>query len=113
VEIALTKDGRVLGLRDVFLHDTGAYDPYGLTVPLNTQSHALSAYDIPNYYTEFKVVFTNKMIVTPVRGAGRPQGIFLVERMMDLAAKELGMDRAEIRRRNYIPPELSPTTCRH
>jgi carbon-monoxide dehydrogenase large subunit len=108
VEIALTRDGRVLGLRDVFLHDTGAYDPYGLTVPLNTQSHALSAYEVPNYYTEFKVVFTNKMIVTPVRGAGRPQGIFIMERMMDLAAKELGIDRAEIRRRNFIPPDAFP-----
>ncbi len=108
VEIALTRDGRILGLRDVFLHDTGAYDPYGLTVPLNTQSHALSAYDVPNYYTEFKVVFTNKMIVTPVRGAGRPQGIFVMERMLDLAAKELGMDRTEIRRRNYIPPDAFP-----
>jgi len=108
VEMALTRDGRVLGLRDVFLHDTGAYDPYGLTVPLNTQSHALGAYDIPNYYTEFKVVFTNKMIVTPVRGAGRPQGIFVIERMMDLAAKELGIDRAEIRKRNLIPPDAFP-----
>jgi len=108
VEIALTRDGRILGLRDVFLHDTGAYDPYGLTVPLNTQSHALSAYDVPNYYTEFRVVFTNKMIVTPVRGAGRPQGIFVMERMLDLAAKELGMDRTEIRRRNYIPPDAFP-----
>lgn len=108
VEIALTREGRVLGVRDVFLHDTGAYDPYGLTVPLNTQSHALGAYDIPNYYTEFKVVFTNKMIVTPVRGAGRPQGIFVIERLLDLAAKELGIDRAEIRRRNYIPPDAFP-----
>ncbi len=108
VEMALTRDGRVLGVRDVFLHDTGAYDPYGLTVPLNTQSHGLGAYDIPNYYTEFKVVFTNKMIVTPVRGAGRPQGIFVIERMMDLAAKELGMDRAEIRKRNLIPPDAFP-----
>jgi len=108
VEIALTRDGRVLGLRDVFLHDTGAYDPYGLTVPLNTQSHALGAYEVPNYYTEFKVVFTNKMIVTPVRGAGRPQGIYIMERMLDLAAKELGMDRTEIRRRNFIPPDAFP-----
>jgi carbon-monoxide dehydrogenase large subunit len=108
VEMALTRDGRILGVRDVFLHDTGAYDPYGLTVPLNTQSHAVGAYDVPNYYTEFKVVFTNKMIVTPVRGAGRPQGIFIIERLLDLAAKELGIDRAEIRRRNFIPPDAFP-----
>jgi carbon-monoxide dehydrogenase large subunit len=108
VEMALTRDGRILGLRDVFLHDTGAYDPYGLTVPLNTQCHALGAYDIPDYYTEFKAVFTNKMIVTPVRGAGRPHGIFIIERMMDVAARELGIDRAELRRRNLIPPEAFP-----
>ncbi len=107
-EIALTRDGRILGVRDVFLHDTGAYDPYGLTVPLNTQCHVLGAYDIPNYYSEFKVVFTNKMIVTPVRGAGRPQGIFVIERLLDLAAKELGIDRAEIRKRNFLPPDAFP-----
>ena len=107
-EIALTRDGRILGVRDVFLHDTGAYNPYGLTVPLNTQCHVLGSYDIPNYYTEFKVVFTNKMIVTPVRGAGRPQGIFIIERLLDLAAKELGIDRLEIRKRNLLPPDAFP-----
>jgi CO/xanthine dehydrogenase Mo-binding subunit len=108
VEIALTKDGRILGFSDVFIHDTGAYDSYGMTVPLNTQCHAMSAYDVPNYYTEVKMVFTNKMIVTPVRGAGRPQGIFVMERMLDLAAKELGLNPVEIRKRNFIPPDKFP-----
>jgi len=108
VEIALTKEGRILGLSDVFIHDTGAYDTYGMTVPLNTQCHALSAYDVPNYYTEVKMVFTNKMIVTPVRGAGRPQGIFVMERMLDLAAKELGIDPVEIRQKNFIDPADFP-----
>jgi carbon-monoxide dehydrogenase large subunit len=108
VEIALTKDGRILGISDVFIHDTGAYDSYGMTVPLNTQCHAMSAYDVSNYYTEVKMVFTNKMIVTPVRGAGRPQGIFVMERMLDLAAKELGIDRVEIRKRNFIAPDDFP-----
>lgn len=107
-EIALTKDGRLLGLKDVFLHDTGAYAPYGLTVPLNTQCHAVGGYDIPNYYTEVTVVFTNKMIVTPVRGAGRPQGIFVIERLLDIAAKELDLDPVEIRKRNFIPPDKFP-----
>jgi carbon-monoxide dehydrogenase large subunit len=107
-EIALTSDGRVLGVSHVFLHDTGAYDPYGLTVPLNTQSHSMGAYDVANYHSELKMVFTNKMIVTPVRGAGRPQGTFLIERLLDIAAKELGIDRVEIRRRNFIPPEAFP-----
>ncbi len=107
-EIALSRDGRILGLHDVFLHDSGAYDPYGLTIPLNTQCHTLGPYDIANLYTEFKVAFTNKMITTPVRGAGRPQGIFVLERLIDLAAKELGLDRVEIRRRNLLPPDAFP-----
>jgi carbon-monoxide dehydrogenase large subunit len=107
-EIALKKDGRVLGIRHDFFHDTGAYNPYGLTIPLNTQSHAMSGYDVPNYYSDLKVVFSNKTIVTPVRGAGRPQGIFVAERLMDLAAKELGMDRVEIRKKNFIPPDAFP-----
>ena len=108
VEMALTSDGKVLGLKDVFLHDTGAYDPYALTVPLNTQTHTMGPYDIPNFHTEYRVVFTNKMIVTPVRGAGRPQGVFVMERMMDAAAHELGLDRTEIRRRNFIPRDAFP-----
>ncbi len=107
-EMALTNDGRILGMSDAFLHDTGAYDPYGLTIPLNTQCHALGPYDIPNYDTELTVVFTNKTIVTPVRGAGRPQGVFIVERLLDLAAKELGLDRIEIRKRNFLPPDVFP-----
>ena len=107
-EMALTKEGRILGIRHEFLHDTGAYDPYGLTIPLNTQSHSMGAYDVPNYYSDLKVVFTNKTIVTPVRGAGRPQGIFLAERLLDIAARELGIDRVEIRKRNLIPPDAFP-----
>jgi carbon-monoxide dehydrogenase large subunit len=107
-EIALTKEGRILGIRHSFLHDTGAYDPYGLTIPLNTQSHAMGSYDVANYYSDMKVVFTNRTIVTPVRGAGRPQGIFLVERLLDLAARQLGIDPVEIRRRNLIPPDAFP-----
>jgi len=107
-EIAVTRDGHILGVSHKFLHDTGAYNPYGLTIPLNTQSHSMGAYDVPNYYSDMKVVFTNKMITTPVRGAGRPQGIFLMERLVDIAAKELGMDPIEIRKRNFIPPDKFP-----
>jgi len=107
-EIALAKEGRVLGIKDVFLHDAGAYAPYGLTVALNSQCTLLGQYDVPNYYTEFKSVFTNKPIVTPYRGAGRQHGVFVMERLLDLAAKELGIDRVEIRRRNFIPPDKFP-----
>jgi aerobic carbon-monoxide dehydrogenase large subunit len=107
-EIALTKDGKILGVKDVFLHDTGAYDPYGLTVPLNTQTHLLGPYAIEHYYTEFRAVFTNKIIVTPYRGAGRQHGVFAIERLLDIAAKQLGIDPLEIRRRNLIPPDAFP-----
>ncbi|MFQ5616813.1 MAG: molybdopterin cofactor-binding domain-containing protein, partial [Anaerolineales bacterium] len=107
-EIALTKDGRVLGVKDVFLHDTGAYIPYGLTVPINSQCTLLGTYDVEHYYTEFKAVFTNKTLVTPYRGAGRQHGVFVMERLLDIAARELGIDRAEIRRKNFIPPDAFP-----
>jgi carbon-monoxide dehydrogenase large subunit len=107
-EMALTRDGRILGVHDVFLHDSGAYDPYGLTVPLNSQCTLLGPYDVRNYFSEFTAVFTNKPIVTPYRGAGRQHGVFVVERLLDIAARELGLDRIEIRRRNYIPPDAFP-----
>jgi carbon-monoxide dehydrogenase large subunit len=108
VEAAFRNDGRLLGVHDVFLHDGGAYQPYGLTVPINSQCTLLGPYDVENYYSEFTSVFTNKPIVTPYRGAGRQHGVFVMERMLDLAARELGIDRAEIRRRNFIPKESFP-----
>ena len=107
-EIALTKDGRILGVKDSFLHDTGAYDPYGLTVPLNSQCTLHGPYDIPAYWSELKAVFTTKTIVTPYRGAGRQHGVFVIERLLDAAAAELGIDRVEIRRRNFLRPDAFP-----
>jgi len=107
-EIALSADGRILGVKDTFLHDTGAYNPYGLTVPINSQCTLLGPYVIPNYDSTFRAIFTNKPIVTPYRGAGRQHGVFVIERLLDIAARELNLDRAEIRRRNLIPPEAFP-----
>jgi CO/xanthine dehydrogenase Mo-binding subunit len=107
-EVALSNDGRILGVRDVFLHDSGAYDPYGLTVPINSQCTLLGPYLVPNYYSEFTAVFTNRTIVTPYRGAGRQHGVFVMERLLDLGARELGIDRTEIRKRNFIPPDQFP-----
>src|SRR6202165_1919137 len=109
-EIALSNDGRILGIKDVFLHDTGAYDPYGLTVPINSQCTLLGPYVVPNYDSTFTQVFPNKPIVTPYRGAGRQHGVFVIERLLDFAARELGIDRVEIRRRNFIPPDAFPYT---
>ena len=107
-EMALDQDGRILGIRDVFLHDTGAYNPYGLTVPINSQCSILGPYDVPAYDSTFTAVFTNKPIVAPYRGAGRQHGVFVIERLMDIAARELGIDRAEIRRRNLIAADAFP-----
>ncbi|MGH7751856.1 MAG: molybdopterin cofactor-binding domain-containing protein, partial [Gemmatimonadales bacterium] len=107
-EIAVAKDGKILGVQDRFLHDTGAYDPYGLTIPINSQCTLLGPYDIPNYASEFSAVFTNKTIVTPVRGAGRQHGVFVIERLLDLAARELRMDPVAIRRRNLLRPDQFP-----
>jgi carbon-monoxide dehydrogenase large subunit len=107
-EMALSGDGRIIGIKDTFLHDTGAYNPYGLTVPINSQCTLLGPYVVPNYDSTFTAVFTNKPIVTPYRGAGRQHGVFVIERLLDIAARELGMDRAEIRRRNFIPADAFP-----
>ncbi|HYL55206.1 MAG TPA: molybdopterin cofactor-binding domain-containing protein, partial [Gemmatimonadales bacterium] len=107
-EIAVDRNGKILGVGDVFLHDTGAYDPYGLTVPINSQCTLLGPYEIPHYQSEFTAVFTNKTIVTPVRGAGRQHGVFVIERLLDFAAKELNIDRAEIRRRNLLRRDQFP-----
>jgi aerobic carbon-monoxide dehydrogenase large subunit len=107
-ELALTKDGKILGVKDVFIHDTGAYNSYALTIPLNTQTHTTGPYKVANYLSEYRVAFTNRILVTPLRGAGRTYGTFVMERLMDLAAKELGMDRTEIRRKNFIQPNEFP-----
>ncbi len=107
-EIALDRDGHILGVRTVFLHDAGAYIPYGLIVPIVAECTLPGPYRIPNYHAEFRAVFTNKTIVSPYRGAGRPHGVFVMERLLDLAARQLGLDRAEIRRRNFIQPDQFP-----
>jgi carbon-monoxide dehydrogenase large subunit len=108
VEIALAGDGRILGIKDEFLHDSGAYDPYGLTVPLNSQCTLLGPYVVPAYDSRFTAVFTTLPIVSPYRGAGRQHGVFVIERLLDIAARELGLDRTEIRRRNFIAPDAFP-----
>src|SRR5215475_8689860 len=63
---------------------------------------------IPNFKIELNAVYTNMISTTPVRGAGRPQGVFVMERLMDRLADAVGLDRAEVRRRNFIRPERMP-----
>lgn len=107
-ELSVDGEGRILGVKDSFLYDAGAYNPYGLTLPINAQCTLLGPYDVPAYESEFRAVWTTQPICTPVRGAGRNPGVFVMERLLDLAARELGMDRAEIRRRNFLPPDAFP-----
>lgn len=107
-EMALTKDGKILAVRDRFLADNGAYTPFGIVVPYTTAITIPGPYKVPNYYAEMTCVYTNKTPVAPYRGAGRPQGVFVMERLLDLAAEQLGLDKAEIRLRNLITPQEMP-----
>src|SRR5207249_4120710 len=102
------RDGRIVGVKTVFLYDSGAYIPYGIVVPIVASTTLPGPYKIPNYRCEFRAVFTNKTTVSPYRGAGRPHGVFVMERLMDRVARELGIDRMEVRRRNFIQPHEFP-----
>ena len=108
VEYAFDDQGILLAVRDKFLHDTGAYTPYGIIVPIITACTLPGPYRLKNYYSEFTVLYTNKVPVSPYRGAGRPHAVFVMERIMDGIASELHLDRAEIRSRNFIQPEEFP-----
>jgi carbon-monoxide dehydrogenase large subunit len=108
VQVGYDDDG-VIGALDVrFWHDHGAYIPYGLIVPIISSTQLLGPYRTPNYRVEFDSLYTNTLIVTPYRGAGRPQGVFVMERVMDAVAAERGLDRAVVRERNFIQPDEMP-----
>jgi len=108
VEVAVDGDGRILALRDLFIHDTGAYTPYGIVVPVITASQLPGPYRLRNYAVEFEVAYTNKVAVSPYRGAGRPHGAFVMERMIGVIAHRLGLEPAEVRRRNFIQADEFP-----
>jgi carbon-monoxide dehydrogenase large subunit len=108
LELAADRDGQILGLRGRLVHDTGAYVPWGLVLPWIAATTVPGPYVIPNFRIEVLAVYTNMISTTPVRGAGRPQGVFVMERMMDRLAAATGLDRAEVRRRNFIAPERMP-----
>jgi carbon-monoxide dehydrogenase large subunit len=102
IELAAMRTGEVIGLRDSFLHDTGAFIPYGIAVAQVASTSIAGPYRIPNIWVEFKAVYTPTVQVTPYRGCGRPQACFATERAMDQLAEDLGIDRFEIRHRNFI-----------
>ena len=97
VSVGFDDDGRLLGLDVEFLHDNGAYTPYGIIVPIITATQLLGPYKPGAYRVEFRSLYTNTVIVTPYRGAGRPQAAFAMERTMDAIAGYLHRDRAEVR----------------
>jgi carbon-monoxide dehydrogenase large subunit len=90
------------------LHDTGAYMPWGVVMPYIAATTIPGPYVLPAYELDVAVAYTNKVPTTPVRGAGRPQAVFVMERLLDRAARELKIDAAELRRRNLIQPEQMP-----
>jgi carbon-monoxide dehydrogenase large subunit len=108
IAVAVDVHGKILGVRGRLLHDTGAYLPWGAILPYIAAATVPGPYVVPAYRLEAMVVFTNKVPATPVRGAARPQAVFAMERLMDRVAHELELDRAEVRRRNFIQPEQMP-----
>ncbi len=108
VEVGFDDEGRILGLDVQFWHDHGAYTPYGLIVPIITSTQLLGPYKPGAYRVVFESLYTNTVMVTPYRGAGRPQGCFVMERTMDAIAAALGKDRAEVRAANFIQPDEFP-----
>lgn len=108
VEVGFDEAGRISALHNKLIHDMGAYAPRGAAVPHNTSSAIPGPYRIENLLLEVTCVYTNKVTVSAYRGAGQPQGVFIIERVIDWIAEHLGNDPAEVRMRNFIPADSFP-----
>jgi carbon-monoxide dehydrogenase large subunit len=108
--LALDASGKFIGLKVSTLANLGAYlSTFGSSVPTYLYATLLSGpYDLPAIYAEVKAVFTNTVPVDAYRGAGRPEAAYLLERIVDKAARQIGMDRVEIRRKNLIRTDQFP-----
>jgi aerobic carbon-monoxide dehydrogenase large subunit len=102
IELAARRDGTFLAVRDRIWLDLGAYNCWGIVLPYNTVAHLLGPHRVPNLQVECRGVVTNKTPNAPYRGAGRPETVFAMDRIVDRLARELEMDPAELRRRNYL-----------
>ncbi|MFQ5985304.1 MAG: xanthine dehydrogenase family protein molybdopterin-binding subunit [Alphaproteobacteria bacterium] len=111
-ELALDADGRFLGLKVSIVANMGAYlSDYGPEIPTESCTPTLAGvYTTPVIYAEVRGVFTNTVPVDAYRGAGRPEAAYVVERLVDTAAGELGLDPAELRRLNFVRPSAMPYT---
>ena len=108
-ELALDRDGTFLGMRVKTIGNLGAYMTQAGGGPLTTNLGTLAGvYRTPAIHVDVTAVYTNTTITRPYRGAGRPEAAFVIERLVDLAADELGIDPAELRRRNTILPDAMP-----
>jgi carbon-monoxide dehydrogenase large subunit len=110
IDMAVDADGKVLGIRGTLIHDVGAFALQDVNIPFNSASMISGPYIVPSLYFDVTVVATNKTPVSSIRGAGYPQAAFAMERMLDHVARELKIERAELRRRNLIPAEKMPYT---
>jgi carbon-monoxide dehydrogenase large subunit len=106
--LGFARDGRIVGLDDAFLADVGAYGIQGDGLTLNTVNHLPGPYRVPHYRGAGTSVVTHKVLNFAYRGAGRPEAALVMERLMDLGARRLGLDPAEIRRRNLVRPDEMP-----
>ena len=106
-EMAFKADGTILAVRVRFIHDMGAYST-SMVVPWITGATLPGPYRIPNYHFKATVVYTNKVPTSVVRGAGRPQAVFTMERLIEKAAKVLKMDSTRLRYKNFVQPEQMP-----
>jgi carbon-monoxide dehydrogenase large subunit len=110
VGIGGSRDGDITSYSLEVLQDAGAYPHFGAVLPFMTMMMATGVYDIPNLAVKTKSVVTNTSSVVAYRGAGRPEATAAIERAIDLFAAEIGMDPAEVRRKNLLPPERFPLT---
>ena len=108
ISLAARRDGTILAVRDRIWLDLGAYNVWGVVLPYNTVAHLIGPHRIKNMRVDVQAVVTNKTPNAPYRGAGRPETVFAMDRIVDCLARELRMDPAEIRRRNYIRPDELP-----
>ena len=110
VELGLKRDGTIVGLRGDIVADGGAYPIIGAVMMFMTRTMSSGVYKVPKLVMGGKAAATNTTPTAAYRGAGRPEAASLIERIVDIGAAELGLDPAEIRRRNFIPPDEFPYT---
>src|SRR5580693_235292 len=110
VEVGFDDTGRILAIRDDYLVDCGAWNPIGSGVAYNTAVHLTGPYKIEHLAASGRIAATNKAPNAPYRGAGRPEACFAMERSIDLVARQLGLEPAEVRLRNMIPAAEMPYT---